>query len=120
MSTTDTRHTPTAEEFIAAQASPEFQELRSKRRSFTFPITIAALLWFVAYIILAMFAPDLYATEVWGNINLGLILGLLQFLTTFLITYAYVKYADKELEPRAEDIRNRLEKTGPYSDSKTA
>lgn len=120
MSTPDPRHTPTAEEFIAAQQSPEFQELRSKRRSFTFPVTVAAIVWFVAYILLAMFAPDFYATKVWGNINLGVIFGLLQFVTTFLITYVYVKYADKELEPRTEDIRNRLEHTGPYSDTKTA
>lgn len=120
MSTPDLRHTPTAEEFIAAQQSAEFQELRSKRRGFTFPVTIAALAWFGLYVVLAMFTPDFYATKVWGNINLGVILGLLQFVTTFLITYVYVKFADRELEPRAEDIRERLEKTGPYSDSKTA
>ena len=58
MSTPDPRHTPTAEEFIATQQSAEFRELRRKRRAFTFPITIAALVWFVAYVILAMFAPD--------------------------------------------------------------
>ncbi|MGL5734898.1 MAG: DUF485 domain-containing protein, partial [Beijerinckiaceae bacterium] len=115
MSTPDLRHTPTAEEFIAAQQSAEFQELRKKRRQFTFPVTIAALLWFLLYILLAMFAPDLYANKVWGNINLGIVIGLLQFLTTFLITYVYVKFADRELEPRTEDIRNRLEHTGPYS-----
>ena len=120
MSTPDPRHTPTAEEFIATQESAEFQELRSKRRSFTFPITIAALVWFIAYVILAMFAPDLYANKVWGNINLGLILGLLQFVTTFVITYAYVKDADRELEPRAEAIRDRLERTGSIAETKTA
>lgn len=120
MSTPDLRHTPTAEEFIAAQQSAEFQELRKKRRGFTFPVTIAALLWFVLYILLAMFAPDLYAHKVWGNINLGIVIGLLQFLTTFLITYVYVKFADRELEPRTEDIRHRLEHTGPYSTTTTA
>lgn len=116
MPTPDPRHTPTAEEFIATQQSAEFQELRTKRRSFTFPVTMAALLWFLLYILLAMFAPDFYATKIWGNVNLGIIIGLLQFATTFAITYAYVKFADRELEPRTEDIRNRLEHTGPYAD----
>lgn len=120
MSTPDTRHTPSAEEFIAAQQSAEFQELRRKRRGFTFPVTIAALVWFALYVVFAMFAPDVYATAVWGNINLGVVLGLLQFVTTFIITYVYVKFADRELEPRTEDIRNRLEHTGPYSDTQTA
>ncbi|AWT26838.1 hypothetical protein Csp1_20760 [Corynebacterium provencense] len=119
MSTPDPRHTPTAEEFIAAQQSAEFRELRTKRRSFTFPVTIAAILWFVVYIVTAMFLPDFFSHKLWGNINVGLVFGLLQFLTTFVITWAYVKYADRELEPLTADIRNRLEHTGPYSDTRT-
>ncbi|KQB84904.1 DUF485 domain-containing protein [Corynebacterium oculi] len=102
-------HTPTSEEFRRAQQSPEFLELRSKIRSFTFPITIAGLTWFVLYIVLAMYAPSLYATPVIGNINLGIVLGLLQFLTTFLITWAYVRYAERQIEPRSSALRESLE-----------
>lgn len=115
MSTPDARHTPTPEEFVEAQASPEFQELRKKQRGFAFPVTIASLIWFVAYALLALFAPGMYGTAVWGNINVGIILGLLQFLTTFIITYAYVKFADKELEPRTAALRDRLERTGDFA-----
>ncbi|MGO3362508.1 MAG: DUF485 domain-containing protein [Corynebacterium sp.] len=115
MSTPDARHTPTPEEFVEAQASPEFQELRKKQRGFAFPVTIASLIWFVAYVLLALFAPGMYGTAVWGNINVGIILGLLQFLTTFIITYAYVKFADKELEPRTAALRDRLERTGDFA-----
>lgn len=102
-------HTPTSEEFHRAQQSPEFQELRSKIRSFTFPITVAGLVWFALYIVLAMYAPGLYATPVVGNINLGIVLGLLQFATTFLITWAYVRYADRHIEPRSSALRESLE-----------
>jgi uncharacterized membrane protein (DUF485 family) len=49
------------------------------------------------------------ATKVWGNINLGLILGLGQFLTTFLITGLYIRFAHRELDPRAEAIRNEMD-----------
>ena len=37
-----TRREPTPDEFVAMQQSPEFQELRSTFRGFTFPVMIAA------------------------------------------------------------------------------
>ena len=44
-----------------------------------------------------------------GNINVGLVFGLLQFASTFLITALYVRYANKNLDPVAEQIRERVE-----------
>ena len=42
--------------------------------------------------------------------TLGLILGLLQFVTTFLITFAYVRFSNRTLDPRATALRERLER----------
>jgi uncharacterized membrane protein (DUF485 family) len=67
MSTPVARHTPTPEEFVAAQSSPEFQELKKKQRGFAFPVTIASLIWFAVYVILALFTPDLFSGKVWGT-----------------------------------------------------
>ena len=39
----------------------------------------------------------------------GLIIGLLQFVTTFLITTLYVRYANRHLDPAAEKIREQIE-----------
>ncbi len=44
----------------------------------------------------------------WGDINLGLILGLLQFVTTFVITGLYVRFANRDLDPKAEAIRTEM------------
>ena len=46
---------------------------------------------------------------VWGNINIGLILGLGQFVTTFAITTWYVWYANRKLNPMADEIRAERE-----------
>lgn len=105
------RHTPSTEEFIAAQQSPEFQELRSKQRGFTFPLAILGIAWFIVYVLLAMYAPSFMAGKVFGNVNIAILMGLAQFVTTFAITWAYVKYADKHLEPRSRAIRESLERT---------
>ncbi|NDZ95055.1 DUF485 domain-containing protein [Streptomyces sp. SID6673] len=102
-------HPPTGEQFLEVQASPQFQELRSRLRRFVFPMTAFFLLWYGLYVLLGAFAHDFMATEVWGNINVGLVLGLLQFVTTFVITGLYVRFANRDLDPRAEAIRDEME-----------
>ncbi|SUE29745.1 Inner membrane protein yjcH [Nocardia farcinica] len=103
------QRTPSAEEFAQVQASPQFQELRNRLRHFVFPMTAVFLLWYVGYVLLGAYAHDFMATKVFGNINVGLLLGLGQFLTTFAITAAYVRFANRELDPRAAAIREQLE-----------
>ncbi|RDH78914.1 DUF485 domain-containing protein [Mycolicibacterium moriokaense] len=95
--------------YIAAQQSAEFQELRTKLRRFVFPMTAFFLVWYGLYVVLGAFAADFMATKVFGNINIGLLLGLGQFVTTFVITGLYVRFANSELDPRAEAIRSQLE-----------
>ena len=48
-------------------------------------------------------------TEIGGGWNVGLVFGLAQFVTTFAITWIYVKYANKKIEPRSAAIREALE-----------
>ncbi|MDV3124311.1 DUF485 domain-containing protein [Mycobacterium sp. 21AC1] len=91
------------------QASPEFQELRSKLRNFVFPMTAFFLIWYGLYVVLGAFAHDFMSTKVFGNVNVGLLLGLAQFVTTFVITGLYVRFANRELDPRAAAIRAELE-----------
>ncbi|WP_144794267.1 DUF485 domain-containing protein [Kocuria palustris] len=99
---------------MAAQASPEFQSLRSTHRRFVFPMTVFFLAWFMLYVLLSIYAPSLMAREVIGNVNLGVILGLLQFVTTFGITALYVLFANKNLDRQAQAIRADLE-AGDYA-----
>ncbi|MGN5238775.1 MULTISPECIES: DUF485 domain-containing protein [unclassified Rhodococcus (in: high G+C Gram-positive bacteria)] len=103
------RRVPTPQDFVDMQASPEFQELRTRLRRFVFPVTVFFLAWYALYVLLATYAADFMATKVIGNINLGLILGLGQFVTTFVITAVYVKFAGRELDPRSAAIREELE-----------
>ncbi|WP_207344572.1 DUF485 domain-containing protein [Arthrobacter sp. E3] len=97
-------------DFVAEQNSEEFQKLRKSHRNFVFPVAIGFLVWYFAYVLLAAYAHDFMSIKVWGNFNVGLILGLLQFVTTFGITTWYVTYANRKLDPQAAVIRERLEK----------
>lgn len=107
MPTTDTA--VSGEQYLAVQASPEFQELRSRLRRFVFPMSALFLIWYAVYVMLGAFAHDFMATKVWGDINVGIVIGLGQFVSTFVITFIYVRFANRELDPRAAAIRNELE-----------
>lgn len=92
-----------------AQAEPEFQELRRRLRAFVFPVSGLFMVWYLLYVALSVYTPAFMATKIAGNINIGLVLGLLQFLSTFLITWWYVAFAGKRLDPLAGKIREELE-----------
>lgn len=91
------------------QASPRFAALRRRHRLFVLPATALCLLWYLAYVLVAGYAPQVFAIPVSGSINLGIVWGLLQVGTTFAVTMLYVWYANKHLDPAAAEIRAELE-----------
>jgi uncharacterized membrane protein (DUF485 family) len=99
----------TPEEYLEAQRSPEFAELRRRFRRFAFPMTVAFLVWYLLYVVLSVYAHDFMATQVFGNVTIGLIFGLLQFVSTFVITHLYVSHANRRTDPIADEMRERLE-----------
>ncbi len=101
--------------YEVVQASPEFASLRRRQRLFVFPVTVGCLVWYLLYILLANYAPDLMATRVAGFVNVGIVLALLQFVTTFAIATIYVWYANRYLDPAAARLRERIEKATTQS-----
>jgi uncharacterized membrane protein (DUF485 family) len=91
------------------QASPEFAQLRRRLRNFVFPVSGLFLVWYLLYVLLADYAHGFMSTKVAGNITVGLIFGLLQFVSTFAITGLYVRYANKHLDPAADKLRAEIE-----------
>jgi len=98
-----------AARYLEVQQSQEFGDLRRRFRRFVFPMTALFLAWYFLYVILAAFATGFMSTKVWGNINIGLIFGLLQFVSTFAITIAYVRWADRNFDAAADELRDAME-----------
>ena len=99
----------TPEEYREAHASPEFQELKRRFRAFAFPMTVAFLAWYLLYVLLSTYASDFMGRPVFGNVSVGILFGLLQFVSTFAITHIYVAHANKRTDPIADEMRERLE-----------
>ena len=104
--------TPTEARYIAVQKSPEFQDLRHRYRGWVLPVAGVSILWYFLYVALAAYATDFMGHKLFGNINVGLIMGLLQFVSTFAVTAAYIRYADRVLDPRSARIRDEMEAEG--------
>ncbi|MBA2308899.1 MAG: DUF485 domain-containing protein, partial [Pseudonocardiales bacterium] len=51
-------------QYQQVQASPEFIQLKRKLRNFIFPMSVAFLLWYLAYVLLATYAPAFMSTKV--------------------------------------------------------
>jgi uncharacterized membrane protein (DUF485 family) len=98
--------------YLDLQRSEDFGELRRRFRRFVFPMTALFLAWYFLYVLLAAYAPDFMSTKVFGNVNVGLLFGLGQFVSTFVITILYVRWADREFDPRAAALHDQLEE-GP-------
>src|SRR3954468_11225425 len=111
MSTTEPGGPPETADAVWERAhnSTEFRELRSRLRRFVFPMAALFLLWYLLYVLLADYAHGFMSTKLFGNITVGLVFGLLQFVSTFVITWLYVRYANRRLDPVADGIRARIE-----------
>ena len=66
-------------------ATDEFAQLKRTYLRFVVPLTIAFMAWYLLYVLMSNYAGDFMDTKVVGNINVALIFGLLQFVSTFAI-----------------------------------
>jgi uncharacterized membrane protein (DUF485 family) len=87
----------------------DFTELRRRYQRFAFPATVAFMVWYITYVVCNLWARDFMNTPVVGNINIALVFGLLQFVSTFLIAYLYSRYSTKNLDPLADKLRAEFE-----------
>ncbi|MFI7221039.1 DUF485 domain-containing protein [Micromonospora maritima] len=98
----------TADRYLAVQRSEEFAGLRRALRGFIFPMTVAFFLWYALYVILSAYARGFMGTKVIGNINVALVFGLLQFVSTFAIAWLYSRFANRRIDPVADRIRAEM------------
>ncbi len=99
------RSASAADIYLEVQRSEAFQEVRRRYRRFVFPAVAVFFAWYVAYVVTATAAPGLMARPVAGAVNVGLLAGLGQFLTTFLLTWAYARHARLRRDRPALDLR---------------
>ena len=103
-------------DWVAAERSPEFQELVKKRRAFVIPATLFFMAWYFGFIILAGYAPDFMGREfLTDGVTVGYALALSQFVMTWVLGWLYVRRATRVFDPlaaRAADVAVRAGRPG--------
>jgi uncharacterized membrane protein (DUF485 family) len=86
--------------------SPDFIELRKRYRGFVIPATVAFLTWYLLYVFMSNWATGFMNIQLIGNINVALVFGLLQFVTTFLLAWVYARFSNARLDPLARKLED--------------
>lgn len=94
-------------DYVEIQRSPEFRTLRRRFPGFALPMTLLFIVWYLVYVVLAAYAHDFMSTKVYGQINVAIVMGILQFVSTALITIAYLRFAKRRLDPQVEAVRQQ-------------
>ena len=93
--------------YAELHASPEFTELRKRYHGFVFPATVAFLVWYLLYVVLSNWGGSFMNHKVAGHINVALVFGLLQFVTTFALAWYYSRFSATKLDPLARELDER-------------
>ncbi len=99
--------------YEVVHASREFQSLRRHFGEFVVPAIAAFLGWYFLYVICAAFAPGFMSIPVLGDLNIGLCFGLLQFVMTFCVSIAHLRWGRRRFDAQSERLRRRLEQGRP-------
>jgi uncharacterized membrane protein (DUF485 family) len=99
---------PSAEAYTRMDADPRFADLRRRYRNFVFPMTVAFLAWYLLYVLCSAFARGFMDAKVVGHLNVAFFFGLLQFISTFVIAWAYARYANSKLDPLSTELAEEL------------
>ncbi|MGW0494221.1 DUF485 domain-containing protein [Streptomyces sp. NPDC003007] len=94
-----------ADVYLEVQRSAAFQEVRRRYRRFVVPACTAFFAWYVGFVVAATTAPELMARPVAGAVNVAMVAGLGQFLSTFLLTWAYARHARLRRDRAALELR---------------
>ncbi|DAB30190.1 MAG TPA: hypothetical protein CFH84_05330 [Sulfurimonas sp. UBA12504] len=89
---------------------PNYQELVSKRTSFSLKLTIAMLVVYFAFILTIAFDPTLLGTPISeGSVTtVGIPVGMAVIIFAFVITGIYTKRANSEFDDLTNKIKDAV------------
>lgn len=88
---------------------PKYQELKAKRTSFGWWLTLAMMVVYYGFILLVAFNKPFLATKLGaGVMTVGMPVGLFVIVFTIVITAIYVRRANSEFDALAEEVNKAV------------
>ena len=92
-------------------ALPQYQELKAKRSSFGWWLTLAGMLSYYGFILLVAFNKPLLSQKLGtGVTTLGMPIGVAVIVFTIIITWVYVRRANTEFDALTAEIVKKAAK----------
>ena len=86
-------------------AHPRYQELKSKRSTFGWWLSLAGMVAYYGFILLVAFDKPLLAQKIGGGVmTLGMPLGVAVIVFTIIITWIYIRRANSEFDSLTDQI----------------
>jgi uncharacterized membrane protein (DUF485 family) len=86
-------------------ASPEFSRLIARRWRVSLVLTVCLFLLYYGYILLIALNRTLVSTPMRGSVPIGIPLGAAVIVGSWVLTAAYVVWANKHYDPEARRLR---------------
>ena len=84
---------------------PKYQELKAKRTSFGWWLTLAGMLAYYGFILLVAFDKPLLSQKIGNGVTtLGMPIGVAVIVFTIIITWVYIRRANGEFDSLTEQI----------------
>ena len=85
--------------------NPSYQELISKRGAFVWKMTIAMLIVYYAFILTIAFSPETLGKSMGGVMTIGIPIGIMIILFSFIMAGIYTKRANGEFDDLVRKIK---------------
>lgn len=80
------------------------EQLAAKRLRVALGFTAAMLVVYFGFILLIAFAPGFLAERIVDGLSVGIVLGVVVILATWVLTWTYVRWTNRVYEPAIREL----------------
>ncbi len=96
-------------DWAAIAKNPKFVELHRRKTSFLYGLWAFSAGSYFLLLLGAGYTPSVFSIEVLGNINIGYLFALAQFVITFFIAIYYGRVADRDFDRLTKELVDQLQ-----------
>ena len=90
------------------RANPKYQELVSKRNSYSWMMTIVMLVVYFGFILTIAFNKELLAAKIGEHMTIGLPIGIGIIVFAWLLTGVYTRWANSSYDRSVRELRKKI------------
>lgn len=85
----------------------ELRQLADRRFRFSAILTGAMIVLYFGFVALVAYAKPFLATLVMPGLSLGILLGALVIVASWLLTWVYVRWANRHYDPQLKQLQDK-------------